>query len=139
VQATLVEHLRTLFAAFFTAAHESEQTVQLQVGYRYDLASGVPSGAVPPIVVPIAVVPPTQLSIPADWSPDGACRVPVTADSPFICRVAKVIEDWVATTRPVAEADLTFDLTAFSSLGSPASPLVRLSGLVLHRRDITDL
>jgi LysM repeat protein len=136
----LVEQLQAMFAAFFAAAPAgTQETVQLQVGYRYELASGLPAGSLPPVDVPIALVPSAAFTVPDDWSPGAPCPNPPTEGSPFVCRVAQVIRQWVSDNQPTADAELTFDLAAFSTLSSSSLPLVRLSGMTLRRADVTDL
>ena len=139
VARTLVEQLQSMFAAFFAAADPSTQTIQLQVGYSYDNESSLPPGALPPVQVPIALVPSASFVVPDDWSPGTACPSPVQADSPFVCRIAQVIRDWVADNQPTKTAQLTFDLAVFSSLSQATLPLVRLSSMTLDRGDVTDL
>lgn len=136
----LLAQLQSLFGAFFSAAVSgSQQTIQLQIGYRYALSSGLPADALPPIEIPIALVPSAPFTVPDDWSPGGACPAPVVADSAFVCRIVETIQAWVKANQPTAEAQLTFDLAAFSTLSSSTLPLVRLSGLVLDRSNIADL
>jgi LysM repeat protein len=139
VARTLTEQLQAMLAAFFSAAAPGPQTIQLQVGYSYVPESSLPAGALPPVQVPIALVPSATFQVPADWSPDAACPVPVTVDSPFVCRLAQVIVDWVGTHQPIKDGQLTFDLAAFSNLSQGTLPLVRLSAMTLDRSDVSDL
>jgi LysM repeat protein len=131
----LAEHLQTLFATFFAAAPAGTQTIALQVGYRYALTGEAQAS----IDLPIALIPSTSFVAPNDWAPKGCPNDPPIPTDPFTCRLAGLIRDWVSANEPASKAQLTFNLSLFSSLNQTTLPLVQVSDLVLARADITDL
>lgn len=135
---TLAAHLTALLAAFFKGSPSQAQLVKLEVRYAYAL--GAEAGQ-PGIQLPVLLVPPTELKIPADWrglwAPGATEQVPAAT---FIVALAQRLREWHAATAPSRQqARFLLDLSAFSALSQNNQPLVRVRNLTLPVADVTDL
>jgi hypothetical protein len=82
--------------------------------------------------VPIAFTPSAPFDYPADCAPSG-CPTSITDSAPFVCRLAKIIRDWVGANQPTPDGALTFDIAAYSTLNKATLSLLDIRGFVLQR------
>lgn len=129
----LIEQLQLLLGpVLLSVAQGPAVTVRLQVGDSYPLAPGLESQP-----IPIALMPPSRVAVPGDWSPGAVCQEE-GEDSVSLCAVAGVIRNWFASHRSAGgDGQLMFDLEVWP--GSLTAPPVRMSGLTVRCADISDL
>jgi LysM repeat protein len=123
-QATLTEHLQSLFSTLFATAPEGRRTLQLQALYRLPM-EGDP--LLPPAVLPIKLAPAVEFDVPAGWEKGG-----------FAEQLAESLLEWLRDHEAAADAALGFEISVFSSLEGTALPTVRLGELYLRLADVTD-
>ncbi|EEA96798.1 LysM peptidoglycan-binding domain-containing protein [Pseudovibrio sp. JE062] len=121
---SLTEHLNNLFCKLFKNEFVGDVTLQLNIGYAYHLAEGLTEE---PIDLPIALLPPTPITITTKGKPKGD----------IIKNLAKSITDWAAMHKPSCNnARLNFALNIMSNLTENPMPLLNLQDLYLCTDDI---
>ncbi|MFS8181258.1 LysM peptidoglycan-binding domain-containing protein [Pseudovibrio denitrificans] len=121
---SLTEHLNHLFCKLFKGEFVGDVTLQLNIGYAYHLAEGLTEE---PIDLPIALLPPTPITITTKGKPKGD----------IIKNLAKSITAWAETHKPSCNnARLTFALNIMSNLTENPMPLLNLQDLYLCTDDI---
>ncbi len=121
---SLTQHLNNLFCKLFKGEFVGDVTLQLNIGYAYHLAEGLTEE---PIDLPIALLPPTPITITTKGKPKGN----------IIKNLAKSITAWAETHKPSCNnATLTFALNIMSNLTENPMPLLNLQDLYLCTDDI---
>ncbi len=121
---SLEQHLNNLFSTLFYDEYQGGITLQLNIGYSYHLAEGLTEE---PIDLPIAILPPTPVTIGANGEPEGD----------IITSLAKSITDWADTHCPSCNAaQLNIALNIMSNLTENPMPLLNLQDLYLCTDDI---
>ncbi|GHB17224.1 hypothetical protein GCM10007094_00820 [Pseudovibrio japonicus] len=124
LQQSLEDHLSHLFSALFDGEYAGDITLQLNIGYTYHLSEGLTQE---PIDLPIALLPPTPITIEEDGKPAGD----------FLKKLANSIIAWAQEHKPSCiEAELHFAMNIMSNLTENPMPLLNLQNLYLCTADI---
>ncbi len=123
-QRSLKEHLEHLFYVLFYGEYAGDITLQLNIGYSYHLAQGLTEE---PIDLPIALLPPTSVTIGKNGEPEGD----------ILENLANSITAWAQAHRPSCNvAQLNFTMNIMSNLTENPMPLLNLQNLYLCTADI---
>ncbi|SDQ98193.1 LysM peptidoglycan-binding domain-containing protein [Pseudovibrio sp. Tun.PSC04-5.I4] len=122
---TLQEHLNHLFIALFEGEYTGDVTLQLNIGYDYHLCEGLTDAS---IDLPIALLPPTQITIEESGKPAGD----------IIASLAGSITKWASQHKPSRhKAELRFAMNIMSNLTENPMPLLSLENIILMIDDIS--
>lgn len=123
-QRSLMEHLEHLFYMLFHGEYAGDITLQLNIGYSYHLAQGLTEE---PIDLPIALLPPTPVTIQNNGEPEGD----------ILENLANSITAWAQAHKPSCNAaQLNIAMNIMSNLTENPMPLLNLQNLYLCTDDI---
>ncbi len=123
-QRSLKEHLEHLFYMLFHGEYAGDITLQLNIGYSYHLAQGLTEE---PIDLPIALLPPTPVTIQNNGEPEGD----------ILENLANSITAWAQAHKPSCNAaQLNIAMNIMSNLTENPMPLLNLQNLYLCTDDI---
>ncbi|KZL27791.1 LysM peptidoglycan-binding domain-containing protein [Pseudovibrio sp. WM33] len=123
-QRSLKEHLEHLFYMLFHGEYAGDITLQLNIGYSYHLAQGLTEE---PIDLPIALLPPTPVTIQNNGEPKGD----------ILENLANSITAWAQAHKPSCNAaQLNIAMNIMSNLTENPMPLLNLQNLYLCTDDI---
>ncbi len=106
--------------------------IKIATAYSYNLQEDVEGLNT---VIPISITTPYDFQIPADWDISGCPPLAhdIQADSPFVCQLTALIENWFMTNRPsLNNAQFRFDISLFSGLSNTQLPVLRLRNIYLQ-------
>jgi LysM repeat protein len=123
-QRSLKKHLEHLFYLLFHGEYVGDITLQLNIGYSYHLAQGLTEE---PIDLPIALLPPTPVTIGRNGTPKGD----------ILGNLANSITAWAQAHKPSCNAaQLNIAMNIMSNLTENPMPLLNLQNLYLCTDDI---
>lgn len=135
---SLSQHLVNLLIAVFGGDIASSEKVKLSCSYSYNAK---PLTGFAPLIVPVLLATPFNLSVPADYTlPPAGCQA-TPPSGVFACVLAKAIVDWFQSSNPErAGGILTFDFAVYSKVDPTNQlPVVQFRNLTLNIMQVTEL